>query len=250
MRTAAAAYGIPKSTLYDYASGKVEFGSKRGPDTILTAAEEQKLVDYVIHMAEIGYRCTEEHICDTVKEILDKNGRPNPFNNNRPGRKWWSLFVQRHPNIMLQFPGHLQLTTVSPPQAEVLGVIENMLKPETLQLYNTRYEESYDIQDDELYVIWSKLKNLSIANEPKCVSNPSSEENQLALLPEKHQKVSSVLGEVLTYPESAKQKPSKQGKGASSYPKHLTSDHVIAYLEEKKMRKEREEDEKQKHKEE
>ena len=150
--------------------------------------------------------------------------------------------MKRHPNITLQFPGHLQLTTVSPPQAEVVGVIEHMLKPETLQLYNTRNEESYDIQDDELYVIWSKLKILSIANEPECVANPSSEENQLALLPEKHQKVSSVLGEVLTYPEPAKQKPSKQGKGASCFPKHLTSDQVINYLEEK--------NEKQKHKEE
>ena len=106
-----------------------------------------------------------------------------------------------------------------------------MLKPETLQLY--------DIQDDELYVIWSKLKNLSIVHEPECVSNPSSKENQLALLPEKHQKVSSVFGEVLTYPEPAKQKPSKQGKGASSFPKYLTSDQVIAYLEENKMRKEK-----------
>ena len=82
VRMAAAAHGVPKSMLYDYASGKVEFGSKRGPDTILAAAEEQKLVDYAIHLAEIGYGCTKEHICDTVKEILDKDGRLNPFNNN------------------------------------------------------------------------------------------------------------------------------------------------------------------------
>jgi len=89
-----------------------------------------------------------------------------------------------------------------------------MLKPEILHLYNTRYEKSYDIQDDELYIRnLTKLKNLSIANELECVSNPSSEDKeqtQLALLPEKHQKVSSVLEEVLTYPEPAKQKPSKQ----------------------------------------
>ena len=55
VRAAAAAHGIPISTLFDYASGKVEIGSKRGPDTILTVAEEQMLVDYLIHMAQIGY---------------------------------------------------------------------------------------------------------------------------------------------------------------------------------------------------
>jgi len=70
VRMAAATHGVPKSTLYDYASGKVEFGT----DTMLTATEEQKLVDYAIHMAKIGYGCTKEHICDTVKEILDNDG--------------------------------------------------------------------------------------------------------------------------------------------------------------------------------
>ena len=79
IRAAAVAYGIPKSTLYDYASGKVEIGSKRGPDTILTAAEEQILVNYVVHMAEIGYGPTREQLCNTVKEILEKMADPTPL---------------------------------------------------------------------------------------------------------------------------------------------------------------------------
>ena len=79
IRVVAAAYGIPKSTLFDYASGKVEIGSKQGPPTTLTIAEEQKLVDYAIHMAEIGYGRTREQICSTVKKIIDSDGRPNLF---------------------------------------------------------------------------------------------------------------------------------------------------------------------------
>ena len=35
VKMAAAAHGIPKSMLYDDASGRVEFGSKCGPNTIL-----------------------------------------------------------------------------------------------------------------------------------------------------------------------------------------------------------------------
>ena len=47
LRKASSLYGIPKSTLGDYASGKREIGSTRGPPTILTAAEEKKLADWV-----------------------------------------------------------------------------------------------------------------------------------------------------------------------------------------------------------
>ena len=79
LRSVVAAYGIPKSTLSDYASGKVEIGSKQGPPTVLTTAEEKKLVEYCLHMASIGYGRTREQVCLTVKKILDKDGRPNPF---------------------------------------------------------------------------------------------------------------------------------------------------------------------------
>ena len=79
LQSVAAAYGIPKSTLSDYASGKVEIGSKQGPPTVLTTAEEKKLVEYCLHMASIGYGRNREQVCLTVKKILDKDGRPNPL---------------------------------------------------------------------------------------------------------------------------------------------------------------------------
>ena len=96
--------------------------------------------------------------------------------------------------------------TVNPPQAEALSTIEKMMKPETLQLFNTRYEESYDIDCDcdEVYLPWSKLKQLSLTDKPSSQPKPNSknkEKNPFVLLPEKQQKVSSVLEEVLTYPE-------------------------------------------------
>ena len=40
IRTAAAAHGIPKSTLYDNTVEKSEVGSRCGPDTVLTVAED------------------------------------------------------------------------------------------------------------------------------------------------------------------------------------------------------------------
>ena len=84
-RKAAAQYGIPRSTLHDRVTGK-SMSSKRGPPTVLTAAEEQMLADWALHMADIGYGRTREQLCATVKEILDKDGRENPFTDNYPGK--------------------------------------------------------------------------------------------------------------------------------------------------------------------
>ena len=101
-------------------------------------------------------------------------------------------------------------------------MIEKVLKPETLQLYNTRYEESYNANGNELYAVWSKLKQLSLSDQPE------EKEDPLALLPAKQKKVAPVFEEVLTYLEPQQGKSSKQGKGTSGMPKHLSSDQVIA----------------------
>ena len=68
LRSVATAYGIPSSTLSDYAAGKVEIGSKPGPPTVLTTLEEQKLVDYCLHMVSIGYGRTREQVCCGMPE--------------------------------------------------------------------------------------------------------------------------------------------------------------------------------------
>lgn len=87
-----------------YVAGKLELGAKRGPASILSAEEEQRLVDYAVHMGQIGYGCTRDQIFDIVAKIVSKDGRDNPFVNGRPGRKWWELFKKRHPEVTLRTP--------------------------------------------------------------------------------------------------------------------------------------------------
>jgi len=109
LRTAADRFGVPKSTLNNYLHGKSEIGTKPGPSSILSRDEEAKLVQYAIHMTEIGYGRTKQQLQYLVKQIIEKDGRPNPFSGNLPGKKWWQLFKQRHPEISLRKPEHLQL---------------------------------------------------------------------------------------------------------------------------------------------
>ena len=56
--------------------------------------------------------------------------------------------------------------------------------------------------------------------------------------------ISPSLDEILTYPKLVPCKTSKRGQEASKMPSHLTSDQVIHFLEGKKRKKQREEDEK------
>ena len=47
----------------------MEIGCKPGPSFILTAAEEQRLVDYALEMSKIGYGQTNEQILLKVQKI-------------------------------------------------------------------------------------------------------------------------------------------------------------------------------------
>lgn len=109
LRKAAMQYGIPKSTLSMYVAGKLEIGVKRGPASILSVEEERRLVEYVVHMGQIGYGRTREQLLDIVAKMVSSDGRENPFVNDRPGRKWWVLFKQRNPEVTLRVPEKLQL---------------------------------------------------------------------------------------------------------------------------------------------
>ena len=109
LRKASLQYGIPKSTLSLYVAGKLKVGAKCGPTSILTAEEEQKLVDYVVHMSKIGYGCTRDQLLEIVHKMVVKDGRKNPFTNDKPVIKWWTLFKKRHPEVSLRIPEQLQV---------------------------------------------------------------------------------------------------------------------------------------------
>lgn len=94
-RQAEAKYNISKSTLCDYITGKSVIGRRQGPQPVLSQEEEQCLAQWAGEIAKIGYGQTKRQICETVKRILDKDRRPNPFPDNRPGKDWWYGFLAR-----------------------------------------------------------------------------------------------------------------------------------------------------------
>ena len=195
-------------------NGKLQFGGRPGPASVLTPEEERKLVDYAVHMAQIGYGCTREQILNIVAQIVAEDGRQNPFINGRPGRKWWSLFKKRNPTVTLRTPEKLQEPS----------------------------EEGCDVGTDELYAIWLQMKQLSLKETPSLPAAPEP----LHSNPERRndsEVKKSVQDDILVYPSVPESKKSKN-TAFNSLPKHMSGEQFVEYLQEKQDEKERMEEKK------
>lgn len=92
-------YGIPKGTLFNKLKGKVPLIRKMGPETVLTIAEEAQLEKWIIEKALLGFPMHPDEVKDSVQRVLKGINRQNPFVDDRPGRKWLKLFLNRHKNV-------------------------------------------------------------------------------------------------------------------------------------------------------
>ena len=113
LRQAAIKYDIPKSTLSDYLTDKVEVGSRPGPPPVLTRDEEKALADWAVEMSRIGYGQTRRQICEIVMKLIEKDHRPSPFKDNRPGKDWWYSFLKRNEGLSLRTASSLELPRAS-----------------------------------------------------------------------------------------------------------------------------------------
>lgn len=104
---AADLYGVPRTTLKDKLSGRTPVVSTQGPKPVLTDQEESEIATWAINMSKIGYGRTKEEVLCVVQKLLEKNPRPNPFVNNKPGREWWEAFLRRNPSLTLRTPENL-----------------------------------------------------------------------------------------------------------------------------------------------
>jgi transposase len=70
IRAAAEQYGVPRSTLSDYVSGKIPFGKRSGPERYLSDEEEKELVHFICQSAKMGYAKTRKEILSIVEKVL------------------------------------------------------------------------------------------------------------------------------------------------------------------------------------
>lgn len=79
-------YGIPQSTVRYRLSSKWTTKVRKGPQTVLTEVEEQKLVQYLVAMEKKGFPVVKDLLLYKVKTFFDSSSRSNPFTDNVPGK--------------------------------------------------------------------------------------------------------------------------------------------------------------------
>ena len=80
-------YGIPKSTLRDYVTGKVQFGARPGPTPYLSHGEEEELGGFLVQVARIGYPRNKWEVLALLQQIVESKGIETVVTNG-----WWERF--------------------------------------------------------------------------------------------------------------------------------------------------------------
>lgn len=71
IRKIAKEYGIPKSTLHSKATGRVEILCKKGPKPILSDEEENRLKQWILNKARLGFPMHPDEVKKAVQKILN-----------------------------------------------------------------------------------------------------------------------------------------------------------------------------------
>lgn len=75
--------------------------SKLGRGTILTEAQETELVNRLFRLAGVGFPLTPKELRKSVFLFCKEKNIETPFkeDNGSAGRKWFNLFLKRHPEV-------------------------------------------------------------------------------------------------------------------------------------------------------
>ena len=68
--------------------------------------KQRRIEKWLMHMARIGYRQMRSDVIDKMDEFLMKLKIPTGFH-NRPGDKWYRLFMNHHPNLRVHMTAAL-----------------------------------------------------------------------------------------------------------------------------------------------
>lgn len=127
IRLASELYGVPKSSLHDRISGKVQHGTRPGPTPYLTSEEEEEFVIFLIHTADIGFPRTIAQVLALVQQLLDFKGIDKVCTHG-----WWQRFCQRHKEVSLRTAVPLAMVRAKATDIETFeryfDVLEDALK--------------------------------------------------------------------------------------------------------------------------
>ena len=150
---AAEMYGIPKSTLKDRLSGRVQPGSRPGPHPYLMPSEEAELASHLIEAAAIGVGKTRSEVMRIAQEVAEAKG---VLKQTRISSGWWRRFLERNPALRLRAGD------------ATAGVRIDAINEESMRGYFGLLKEVYDELDFEAHPerIYNMDENLPLFSIP------------------------------------------------------------------------------------
>ncbi|XP_055707130.1 uncharacterized protein LOC129804093 isoform X1 [Phlebotomus papatasi] len=110
IRGASRTFQVPKTTLTDKLSGKTPERMWIGGRTLLTKDEEDVIVKWILESANNGQTVTKDHLLESVEMLCKATKKSTGHNSYRPGRKWYTSFLHRHPRISERISQNLSHT--------------------------------------------------------------------------------------------------------------------------------------------
>ena len=126
LREAARLYGVPPSTLKDRLKGRKPFHQVER--TVISSKEEERLVVWMKECARRGFGRTMGQVQRAVQSILNERNAVTLFKDNLPGKKWVSLFLQRHKDVTLRTPQALGAQRASVTEAKLRSWFQKATK--------------------------------------------------------------------------------------------------------------------------
>ena len=126
VRRPALQFNIPKTTLGDRVSGRVQAGTVSGPAKYLMDTEEENLATFLSRCGVIGYARSKAEVLSLVQRILESRGKHVSVSHG-----WWASFQRRHPELVLRNPAPLSQARSKATDPEMLGRYFDLLE-ETL----------------------------------------------------------------------------------------------------------------------
>lgn len=95
-------YQVPRSTLMNKLEGKSPLERKMSPAPCFGEAGEHLLVNWVKAHSVRGFPVWNGDLVRSVQQITVETNIINNFVNGKPGKKWLSLSLKRHPDIAMR----------------------------------------------------------------------------------------------------------------------------------------------------
>lgn len=97
VRRAAEEFDVPRATLHDRLTGRIQFGVSSGPPKYLTDDEENELALFLKNCAKVGYARNRLQVINLVQQIVAKKNLDVKVTHG-----WWESFKRRHHDLTLR----------------------------------------------------------------------------------------------------------------------------------------------------